>query len=59
MPAQPMHVYVLGIIMNIKIIITLMAACLMQACTKNESTENASSNSDPRQYRGQPIPLNS
>ena len=40
-----MHVHVLGIIMNKKIIITLLAACLMQACTKNESTENASSNS--------------
>lgn len=40
-----MHVHVLGIIMNKKIIITLMTACLMQACTKNESTEKASSNS--------------
>lgn len=45
MPAQPMHVHVLGIIMNKKIIITLLAACLMQACTKNESTENTSSKS--------------
>ncbi len=30
--------------MNKKIIVTLMAACLMQACTKNESTEKVSSN---------------
>ncbi len=44
MPAQPIDVHVLGIIMNKKIIVTLMAACLIQACTKNESTEGASSN---------------
>lgn len=31
--------------MNKKIILTLMAACLIQACTKNESTEKASSDS--------------
>ncbi len=30
--------------MNNKIIITLLVSCLMQACTKNESTEKASSN---------------
>ncbi|MCS4297510.1 MULTISPECIES: hypothetical protein [Acinetobacter] len=30
--------------MNKKIILTLLTACLMQACTKNESTEKASSN---------------
>lgn len=38
-----MDVHVLGIIMNKKIIITLLVACLMQACTKNETTEKASS----------------
>ncbi|CAA0185946.1 hypothetical protein [Acinetobacter baumannii] len=30
--------------MNNKIIITLLVSCLMQACTKNESTDKASSN---------------
>ena len=39
-----MDVHVLGIIMNKKIILTLLTACLMQACTKNESTEKTSSN---------------
>ncbi|EPP8817432.1 hypothetical protein NRQ01_003463, partial [Acinetobacter baumannii] len=30
--------------MNNKIIITLLVSCLMQACTKNESTDKATSN---------------
>ncbi|HFX6391197.1 hypothetical protein RKQ54_15435 [Acinetobacter baumannii] len=39
-----MEVHVLGNTMNNKIIITLLVSCLMQACTKNESTDKATSN---------------
>lgn len=39
-----MEVHILGNTMNNKIILTLLVSCLMQACTKNESTDKASSN---------------
>lgn len=39
-----MEVHILGNTMNNKIIITLLVSCLIQACTKNESTDKAASN---------------
>lgn len=39
-----MEVHILGNTMNNKIIITLLVSCLMQACTKNESTDKVASN---------------